>query len=177
MSPSLLLENLKHIFGESETYRLTAVSFREDDPELSLLFFTKSLLIQIRNSSAEQLHVEAYIEILSEILTEIENEKNASSGAEDDSEDEMAEQISNILTVLEREINLHYPSILSGSTIKELSGESPVSNDICGIDSISGKKSSNIQPETENTDNKNPAAILSRKGKKAVNPVQLELFF
>ena len=182
MSPSMFLENLKLIFGEYESYRLTALSFRDEDPELSLVFFIKAALIQIRNNSAEPIQIEAYSEIIGELLIEIEK-----TDSDSENDDEMTEQINNILTVLEREIKLHYPGLLGDGSIREKIFNS--SSEYTGaqiaafsansshIDENAAKeKIISIQTAEKNTDNKNPASA-GKKAEKAGNPVQLELFF
>ncbi len=174
MSPSMLLENLKLIFGESETYRLTAVSFREEDPELSLIFFSKSALIQLRNNSIDSNYTEAFIDILADLIIEIEKEK--ADEAELQADDEMTDQISNILTVLEREIQLHYPDILAGRTIREKASDRSDDKEIDCI-KTEVEKTISIQPSAKNTDNKNPASSHIKKSEKSGSPVQLELFF
>ena len=114
MSPAMLLENLKLIFGESESFRLTAVSFKDEDPELSLLFFTRSALVLIRNSSADKVQIEAYTDIITDLIIEIEKEKTAYDAGEKTDPDfsydyEMTDRINNILTVLEKEISAAFP--------------------------------------------------------------------
>ena len=182
MSPSMFLENLKLIFGEYESYRLTALSFRDEDPELSLVFFIKAALIQIRNNSAEPFQIEAYSEIIGELLIEIEKTESDS-----ENDDEMTEQINNILTVLEREIKLHYPGLLGDESIREnifKSSSEYAGAQIAAFSEISShidentekEKIISIQTAEKNTDNKNPAST-GKKAEKAGNPVQLELFF
>ena len=182
MSPSMFLENLKLIFGEYESYRLTALSFRDEDPELSLVFFIKAALIQIRNNSAEPFQIEAYSEIIGELLIEIEKTESDS-----ENDDEMTEQINNILTVLEREIKLHYPGLLGDGSIREnifKSSSEYAGAQIAAFSEISShidentekEKIISIQTAEKNTDNKNPAST-GKKAEKAGNPVQLELFF
>ena len=180
MSPSLLLENLKLIFGESESFRLTAVAFKDEDPELSLLFFIKSALIQIRNKSADKMQIESYIDIFRDLLIEIKHDK---IDAEEDSDDEMTEQLNNILTVIEREINILYPELLSGSIKQEVLNQhnSEPQHQKTGTDTASeiknkAEKIISVQPADKNTDNKKPAPS-SKTDKDAENPVQLELFF
>ncbi len=184
MSPSLLLDNLKLIFGESESFRLTAVAFKDEDPELSLIFFTKSALIQIRNNSADKMQIEAYIDIFMDLIVEIEQDK-AEDSEDTDSDDEMAQQIKNILTVVEKEINLLYPEFLKGSIRENALNQfnsKPDSVSQNAGDNIASdlkkmsEKLNSIQPADKNTDNKKPAPS-SKTDKDAENPVQLELFF
>jgi hypothetical protein len=194
MSPSLFLENLKLIFGDSESYRLTALAFRDEDPELSLVFFTKTALTLLRNNSADKLKTEVYIEIICELLIDIEKEK---SDDDSDSDDEMTEQINNILIVLERELSLHFPDILAGESIRfkafNLDNGLPDSkNTETGIQEKINKAAENIiSAHTKSTDNKNPADSSDNPEETSdnpeetsdkpdvivVNPVQLELFF
>ena len=182
MSPAILLENLKLIFGESESFRLTAVSFRDEDPELSLVFFTKALLVLLRNNSAEQNQVEAYIEIITDLLVEIERTAYEAEGEPDSgnaTDDEMADQINNILIVLEKEISLLFPHILEDGDIRnrvldKTSRNNPPENEKEDISSYIKKTS--VHTSAENSDNKIPAAS-HKKREKTEKPVQLELFF
>ncbi len=155
MSPSIFLENLKLIFGETESYRLTAIAFKDEDPELSLVFFVKTALQLIRSSMPEKELIEAYIDIITDMLAEVEKEKSYEAEEEDD---EMSEKIRNILTVLEREISLHYPGFLDGKTISVLAEEK-------------------LKNTKHSSDIKNPVTAQKKISGNSRKPVQLELFF
>jgi len=182
MSPSLFLENLRLIFGDSESFRLTAIAFRDEDPELSLVFFTKAVLTLLRNNSTEKMQTEVYIEIICELLIDIEKEKSDDNLEGDE---EMTEQINNILIVLERELSLRYPDLLAGESIRFRAfnmdnGLSDAQGEETAVQDKNNKTAENtISTHTaeKSTDNKKPADSLNKKEENSVKPIQLELFF
>ncbi len=150
ISPELLIENMKLIFGEAETLRLSAVAFIEEDQELSLLFWMKALLSLLKKNCIDKVTIEAYIEIIEELSKKISNY---------DIDSVILKQIQNLFVALNSEFKLKYQGTFILKNIQNIV-ENEKDNPVLGLPITASSLINNKK-----------ADILNNK-----KSVQLELF-
>ncbi len=64
-SPELIVSSLKNMFGPAEGSRLCAIALRDEEPEISLLFWIRALLSRMKLDDLEVEERNAYLDIIS----------------------------------------------------------------------------------------------------------------
>ncbi|MDX9800136.1 MAG: hypothetical protein RBT69_02225 [Spirochaetia bacterium] len=153
MSPELLIENIKLVFGETNSLKLRALALMDEDRELSLLFWIKTAISLLRKNSSDSVTIEAYLEIIEDL--KLSGRK--SDNREDNPDDALiAGQIENLFIVLDRELQLRYPQLSSRAE----SSAAEETAETAAEDKISTKTA--VKKSTEKN--------------KQLQPLQLELF-
>ncbi len=154
MSPEVFIENIRLVFGETETFRISALSLIDEDPELSLMFWLKTLISLLKKSGSDRVTVEAYIEIIDMMRKKVESENTFDA--------DLSAQIENLYFVLNRELELRYQNIRVCESSSSLAEKEygKAASDSPDKDKIVCKKAGN--------------SLREKKGSK--KPVQLELF-
>lgn len=63
-SADLLIGKLKQLYGAAESYRLCALALAEEETEISLLFWIRSLLARLGRGDITDREIEAYLDII-----------------------------------------------------------------------------------------------------------------
>lgn len=74
LAPEQFIENMRLIFGETEAFRLSALSLMEEDAELSLFFWLKSAISMLKRSvpcGGDAAEIEAYLDIIKSLYADI----------------------------------------------------------------------------------------------------------
>ncbi len=156
MSPELLIENIKLVFGETDSLRLSALALMEEDRELSLLFWIKTAVSLLRKNCAEPVTISAYLEIIEDLKLSCADSRERAESPDDAL---IAEQIENLFVVLDRELEIKFPKLSSGT-------KKPAATAAAGRAAATGASGNRT----------NPAVKKSAHGKKQLQPLQLELF-
>jgi hypothetical protein len=64
-SPEVIVSNLKLMFGPAEGSRLCAIALKDEEPEISLLFWIRALLSRMKQDDLEEEERNAYLDIIS----------------------------------------------------------------------------------------------------------------
>jgi hypothetical protein len=71
-SPEIIVSNLKLIFGPAEGSRLCALALQDEEPEISLLFWIRTLISRLKQRDIEEAETAAFREIIAEAAMRVE---------------------------------------------------------------------------------------------------------
>ncbi|MCP5514518.1 MAG: hypothetical protein H7A26_03520 [Spirochaetales bacterium] len=157
MSPELLIENIKLVFGETDSLKLSALALMDEDRELSLLFWIKTALSLLRKNCTDPVTISAYLEIIEELkLSWVVSRVRA----ENPDDAMIAEQIENLSIVLGRELEIKFPQLTSGT--KKPAAAASADRAAAGTGGLGNRTYQAVKK--------------SAHRKKQLQPLQLELF-
>lgn len=160
-APELIVSDLKLMFGASEGSRLCALALREDEPEISLLFWIRALIARLRHDGPDEEERAAYLEIIAR-AADAASRLMMSAGQAAEAGYEEEEWLTYI-----RSLSL-LASALEG---RELPDDSP--DTVFGyLAGLGGAAAESAVGEVLRPERSEPR----ERERKAVKPVQLELF-
>jgi hypothetical protein len=158
-SPSDIIANCKKIFGNTVTYRITAIALSKEEPDISLLFWIQSLISRLKSKDLSISETGAYFTIISRIAGDIKNS----------SDNFYLESLKALILTLKSDLIHKFPN-------RDVSN-SLFSNPFESLIFLSTQYSDMNENIQRHKGLNNNSDILSRKStEEKSNPIQLSLF-
>lgn len=162
-SPTDIISTCKNIFGNTLTYRLTAIAMEKEEPDISLLFWIQSLISRLKSRDLSIDETGAYLTIISRLAGEIKT-----------SQDKFyLESMTGLIKSIKYELENKFTHIKGNTYIQD----NPFETLITLSANYSSLKENKDRLNALNTSSKDVACAVSTTSEKLKNkPIQLSLF-